>query len=52
MVGGPSALHRNQFGATLSGPVFIPKIYQGKDRTFFLFSWESYRQDSPSPCFP
>jgi hypothetical protein len=45
----PSTLHRNQFGATLSGPVWLPKIYNGKDRTFFLFSWESYRQDSPSP---
>jgi hypothetical protein len=45
----PSTLHRNQFGATLSGPVMVPKIYRGKDRTFFLFSWESYRQNSPSP---
>ena len=45
----PAVLHRNQFGATLSGPVFIPKTYHGKDRTFFLFSWESFRQDSPSP---
>jgi hypothetical protein len=47
--GGPSTLHRSQFGATLTGPVWIPKLYNGKDRTFFLFSWESYRQDSPSP---
>jgi outer membrane receptor protein involved in Fe transport len=39
-----SALERNQFGGTLSGPVVIPKLYNGHDRTFFLFSWESYRQ--------
>ena len=45
----PSTLRRNQYGATLSGPVFIPKLYRGRDRTFFLFSWESYRQNSPSP---
>ncbi len=37
-------LKRNQFGATLDGPVSIPKLYNGKNRTFFLVSWESYRQ--------
>jgi hypothetical protein len=38
------SLRRNQFGATLHGPLTIPKIYNGKDRTFFLFSWEAYRE--------
>ncbi|MBL8233900.1 MAG: carboxypeptidase regulatory-like domain-containing protein, partial [Bryobacterales bacterium] len=38
------SLRRNQFGATLHGPVLLPKIYDGRDRTFFLFSWESYRE--------
>lgn len=41
-----SKLRRNQFGATLSGPVLIPRLYNGRDRTFFLFSWESLRQIS------
>ena len=36
-----SKLIQNQFGATLTGPVVIPKIYNGKDKTFFLISWES-----------
>src|SRR5262249_18159054 len=35
---------RNQFGGLVSGPVLIPKLYYGRNRTFFLFSWESYRQ--------
>jgi outer membrane receptor protein involved in Fe transport len=39
-----SKLRRNQFGATVSGPVLVPQIYNGRDRTFFLASWESYRQ--------
>ncbi len=39
-----SKLRRNQFGATVSGPVYIPKIYDGRNRTFFLFTWESLRQ--------
>lgn len=37
-------LRRNQFGGTISGPVLLPKLYNGRDKTFFLFSWESYRQ--------
>lgn len=44
-----SELRRNQFGASLSGPVRIPKLYNGRDRTFFLFSWESQRQRQGSP---
>jgi outer membrane receptor protein involved in Fe transport len=33
----------NQFGGTLGGPVVLPKIYNGKDRTFFFFSYEALR---------
>lgn len=36
-------LRRNQFGSTLSGPVYIPKLYNGRDRTFFMVTWESLR---------
>src|SRR5260370_37334576 len=39
-----SELRRNQSGGMASGPVLIPKLYHGRDRTFFLFSWESFRQ--------
>ena len=38
-------LKRNQFGAVLSGPVYLPKIYNGKNRTFFFGSYEGLRQD-------
>ena len=37
-------LRRNQFGATVGGPVRVPKIYDGRNRTFFMFTWESFRQ--------
>jgi len=33
----------NNFGGTLSGPVALPKLYDGRNKTFFLFSWESLR---------
>jgi outer membrane receptor protein involved in Fe transport len=38
-----SKLRRNQFGATFSGPVYLPKLYDGRNRTFFLFTWDSLR---------
>src|SRR5436309_15361814 len=37
----PPRLNRNQFGANIGGPVILPKIYHGKDKTFFFFNWES-----------
>ncbi len=34
-------LHYNNFGGTLGGPVIFPKLYNGKDKTFFFFSWDT-----------
>ena len=31
------------YGGTFSGPVRIPKVYNGKDKSFFLFAWEKYQ---------
>src|SRR5688572_22075692 len=44
----PPRLNRNQFGANVGGPVWLPKLYKGKDKTFFFFNWESGRQISGS----
>jgi hypothetical protein len=33
-------LKRNQFGGTWGGPASIPKLYNGKDRTFFFFAYQ------------
>ncbi|MEG9431000.1 carboxypeptidase regulatory-like domain-containing protein [Terriglobus sp. ADX1] len=36
--------HRyNQYGVFVNGPVRLPKIYNGKDKTFFTFGWEATR---------
>lgn len=37
------AFVQNQFGGTVAGPVVIPRIYNGKDRTFFYASYEGFR---------
>src|SRR5689334_13531257 len=37
---------RNDYGGTLGGPVYIPKVYDGHNRTFFFFNWEEYRESN------
>ncbi|MFN3323827.1 MAG: carboxypeptidase regulatory-like domain-containing protein [Bryobacteraceae bacterium] len=34
----------NQFGFTIGGPIQIPKVYDGKNRTFFFFNYEGFQQ--------
>src|SRR5262249_49641982 len=38
--------HRNVFGGTVGGPMRIPKLYDGKDRTFFFYDYEGSRTSS------
>src|SRR5262249_7224422 len=35
----------DEYGFSLGAPVRIPKLYNGKDRTFFFVSWEHYNQN-------
>src|SRR5713226_3580971 len=37
--------HQNDYGGSLGGPVRVPKLYNGHDKTFFFFSWEQYRNN-------
>jgi Carboxypeptidase regulatory-like domain len=37
---------QNDYGLTMGGPVRIPHIYDGRNKTFFFFSWEQYQQTS------
>ncbi len=37
-------IHQNDYGFTLGGPIDIPKVYNGHDKTFFFFSFEQFRQ--------
>ena len=37
-------LKRNQFGGGIGGPLSIPKLYSGKNRTFFFLNYEAMRQ--------
>jgi hypothetical protein len=35
--------HMKRWGGSATGPVYIPKIYNGKNKTFFMFSYEGQR---------
>jgi hypothetical protein len=35
---------QNEYGITLGGPVWLPRLYNGRDKTFFFFSWTSARR--------
>ena len=39
---------RHTFGGTIGGPLYIPKLYNGKNRTFFFFDFEQQRANSPT----
>lgn len=41
------ALRQNDFGGTLGGPIRVPRVYNGKDKTFFFFSYEGLRLIQP-----
>jgi len=40
---------QNDYGVSLGGPVVIPHVYNGRDRAFFFFSWEQFRQSTGGP---
>lgn len=42
-----SPFRRNEYGFAVGGPVLIPSLYSGRDRTFFFVNWEAVPQRSP-----
>jgi hypothetical protein len=44
----PSRHKRDQFGLELDGPLFIPHVYNGKEKTFFLIQWEQAYENLPA----
>ena len=39
----------NEYGGSFGGPIIIPKLYNGKDRTFFNFNYSGLRNSPPLP---
>lgn len=48
MAGQPRPVYRdNRYGGSFTGPVWIPKVYQGKNKTFFSFVYEPHKWNVP-----
>lgn len=45
--GDKPAVHYNEYGGTIGGPVWIPKVYNGKEKTFFFFNFNGIRNVDP-----
>ena len=41
--------HKNDYGVNLGGPVRIPKLYNGRDKSFFFFNWEQLKYTTSAP---
>jgi Carboxypeptidase regulatory-like domain len=39
----------NQYGGSFSGPISIPKVVDGRNKAFFMFSYEGVRDALPAP---
>jgi len=39
--------HYNQYGLTVGGPVFVPKVYDGRNKAFFFFAFEGLKDSQP-----
>lgn len=39
---------KNNFGGSLGGPIRLPHVYNGKDKSFFFFAWEQLRYSTGS----
>jgi len=46
-----TALRQNQFGFVAGGPIYIPRVYDGRNRSFFMFNYEGRRRREPGTIF-
>ena len=40
--------HQNQYGLTAGGPVYIPRTFDGRNKLFWFFAWESMIDSQPN----
>jgi hypothetical protein len=40
--------HQNQYGINGGGPIYVPRVFNGKNRVFWYFAWEGMRDSDPA----
>jgi hypothetical protein len=48
---GNPVTHYNQYGVTAGGPMWIPKLYNGRNKLFWFFAWEGLKDNQPGTAF-
>jgi hypothetical protein len=49
--GSKTIFRSNQWGLAVGGPVYIPKVVDGRNKLFFFFAYEGYRSSTPAPTY-
>lgn len=39
----------DQYGGSIGGPLIVPKVYNGRNKSFFFVNYEGYREGTPTP---
>jgi hypothetical protein len=45
----PPVYQDNRYGVSAGGPVFVPKVYNGKNKTFWFYAYEANKWSTPQP---
>ncbi len=48
---GNPVTHYNQYGLTAGGPIWIPKVYDGRNKLFWFVAWEGLKDNQPGTTF-
>ncbi len=48
---GNPVTHYNQYGVTAGGPIWIPKVFNGRNKLFWFFAWEGLKDNQPNTTF-
>lgn len=47
----PAVTHYNQASATIGGPLYVPKVFDGRNKVFWFFAFEDDQASTPAPTF-
>jgi hypothetical protein len=47
----PAVTHYNQATATIGGPLYVPKVFDGRNKVFWFFAFEDDQASTPAPTF-
>lgn len=49
--GKKTVFRQNTWGLTAGGPVWVPKVFDGRNKLFWFFTYEGHKNSEPNPTF-